>query len=315
MSETRTMMEPNVPVTVIIPCYNYGKYLEDCLNSVLNQSLSNWQCIIVDDGSVDNTQVVASSFVQLDKRFQYIYQTNGGLSSARNTGIKNATGKFIQFLDADDVIQPEKLKQQVLILESDEKLNITYADVKYFMNDDISDLHDSRNGVDGKWMPYISGSGNLLKHAFLNQNILELGCILFRHSDIKKLGFFQEDCSGVSDWEFCCRAAFNDFFFKYTDIANGSILMRHHSSMSSNRILMLRAVLIARGHISQYATAPEFSKINSDRIDYTLEILGYQYLKIGEQIGRLFIMKAGLRKKNVNTFLRGIFPNKELYKL
>lgn len=95
-------------ITVIIPCYNQGHYLTDAVQSVIAQTYTNWECLIVDDGSTDNTKEVAARFCKIDKRVKYIYKENGGLSSARNKGLEEAKGEFIQFLDSDDIIAENK---------------------------------------------------------------------------------------------------------------------------------------------------------------------------------------------------------------
>lgn len=91
-----------------MPCYNQGKYLHNALQSVFDQTYSHWQCIIVNDGATDNTEQIAQYWVEKDARFKYIYQANQGLSSARNTGLQNIKGDYVQFLDADDIIDKEK---------------------------------------------------------------------------------------------------------------------------------------------------------------------------------------------------------------
>jgi len=96
-------------VSIIVPCYNQAQYLDDCLQSVLLQSYQNWECIIVSDGSPDNTAIIASVWTARDPRFKYIYKENGGLSSARNAGLDIAAGAYIQFLDADDFLHQHKL--------------------------------------------------------------------------------------------------------------------------------------------------------------------------------------------------------------
>lgn len=100
-------------VSVIIPCYNQAHFLPDAIESVTRQTYTNWECIIVDDGSSDNTKEVADNFSQKDERIKYIYKLNGGLSSARNAGIENASGNWIQFLDSDDVLEPQKFSLQL----------------------------------------------------------------------------------------------------------------------------------------------------------------------------------------------------------
>ncbi len=95
-------------ISVIVPCYNQAQYLDECLQSVLDQTYQNWECIIVNDGSPDHTEEVAKKWVEKDARFKYLYRENGGLSSARNAGIEMAEGEWIQFLDSDDKIHKEK---------------------------------------------------------------------------------------------------------------------------------------------------------------------------------------------------------------
>ena len=103
------MIYLNKMVSIIIPCYNQGKFLDEALQSVLNQTYKNWECIIVNDGSTDNSEVIAKSWIIKDARFTYFHKENGGVSSSRNLGIKKAKGGFIQFLDADDILAKDKI--------------------------------------------------------------------------------------------------------------------------------------------------------------------------------------------------------------
>ena len=100
-------------VSVIIPCYNAELYLEKAVETVLSQTLTDIECIIVDDGSTDNTRKISVSIMHRDKRVKYLYKRNGGVASARNFGIKCARGKWIQFFDADDWLNKDKLKFQL----------------------------------------------------------------------------------------------------------------------------------------------------------------------------------------------------------
>ena len=88
-------------VSVIVPCFNQGRYLVDALESVLAQSYPSWQCIVVNDGSTDETRRVALEYVARDPRFRYLEQKNSGLSAARNRGLGEMRGSHVQFLDAD----------------------------------------------------------------------------------------------------------------------------------------------------------------------------------------------------------------------
>jgi glycosyltransferase involved in cell wall biosynthesis len=100
-------------ISVIVPCYNQGEYLSETLQSVLSQTYTNWECVIVNDGSTDDTEDVAMQWVKEDGRFRYIKKKNGGLSSARNEGLNVINGEYVQFLDSDDLIDKEKFKLSI----------------------------------------------------------------------------------------------------------------------------------------------------------------------------------------------------------
>ncbi|WP_289044981.1 glycosyltransferase [uncultured Olleya sp.] len=97
-------------ISIILPCYNVQSFLETALTSVLNQNYTNWECILVDDGSQDNTASIISNWLNTDKRFKSIFQENKGLSGARNTGLKKAIGDYIYFFDPDDLIADNTLQ-------------------------------------------------------------------------------------------------------------------------------------------------------------------------------------------------------------
>lgn len=106
-------MDNSYKVSVIVPCYNQAKYLEQCLSSLTKQTYSNWECILVDDGSTDATEKIGREWTQKDTRIKYYKKLNGGLSSARNFGLGHIKGDFIQFLDADDFLNPAKFEKSL----------------------------------------------------------------------------------------------------------------------------------------------------------------------------------------------------------
>lgn len=97
-------------ISIIIPVYNVEKYLRRCLDSVLNQTFADWEAICVNDGSPDNSADILAEYAARDSRFVVVTQKNGGLSDARNTGMKHATGKYIMYLDSDDFIHPQTME-------------------------------------------------------------------------------------------------------------------------------------------------------------------------------------------------------------
>jgi len=97
-------------ISIIIPMYNVEKYLRRCLDSVLNQTFTDWQAICVDDGSPDKSGKIAEEYAARDSRFVVVHKKNGGLSDARNAGLSKAVGKYIMYLDSDDFVHPQVME-------------------------------------------------------------------------------------------------------------------------------------------------------------------------------------------------------------
>lgn len=119
-------------VSVIIPCYNQGAYLAEALDSLLAQTFVNWECIIVNDGSHDMTETVASKYCDRDVRFKYLAIENEGVSAARNFGILNSVGKYILPLDADDIIGTTYMQRAASILDTMPQVKLVYTEAEFF---------------------------------------------------------------------------------------------------------------------------------------------------------------------------------------
>src|SRR5437762_473952 len=102
---------PPAGVSVVIPAYNYAGFLPKAIESVLQQDYPEYELVVVDDGSTDNTADVTAAYARASTRVRYVHQTNGGLSAARNTGIRHARFEYVSFLDADDELLPGFLRR------------------------------------------------------------------------------------------------------------------------------------------------------------------------------------------------------------
>ena len=127
-------------VSIIMPSYNTGIFISESIRSVLSQTYSNWELIIVDDSSTDNTDEIVAPFL-IDNRIKYLKnEKNSGAAVSRNRALREAKGKWIAFLDSDDLWLPEKLEKQIKFM-NDNQYSFTYTDYKIRLN--------------GKWLPYV----------------------------------------------------------------------------------------------------------------------------------------------------------------
>ncbi len=111
----------NPLISIIIPVYNAEKYLRQCLDSVVAQTYTNWECLLIDDGSKDSSGAICDEYAEKDSRFRVFHKENGGVSSARNLGIEKAKGEFIAFYDSDDTIPFDSLKVLYLSLSNSKR--------------------------------------------------------------------------------------------------------------------------------------------------------------------------------------------------
>ncbi|KQT15506.1 hypothetical protein ASG31_14690 [Chryseobacterium sp. Leaf404] len=177
---------PQSLISIIVPCYNQAQYLDECLQSVLVQTYQNWECIIVNDGSPDNTEEVSRRWTNKDSRFKYLKKENGGLSSARNFGIENSKGEWILPLDSDDKISKNYLK-----LASDvfsENYTIIYSNAEYF---------GLEKGIWG--LPEYSAS------ALATNNIIFCSAIFKKNTWYNAGGYDESMKVALEDWEFWIR--------------------------------------------------------------------------------------------------------------
>lgn len=245
-------------VSIITPCYNYGIFLPETLDSLIAQSYTNWECIIINDGSKDNTEEIGLKYAQFDSRIKYYYQDNTGLAGARNAALRIAKGKYIQLLDADDLIQPEKLKLQVELIELNPAIDLIYSSMKLFKSDAnvrvYNDFYLPNNITP-------SGKNEMIVNALLDDTFFLPGCVFFKKELYEKTGNFNESLYGLEDWNYWSRAALLGFEF-YSDQREGTKLLcrDHDDNMSKVHDKMLKSRMQARSHIVQIINELQLQK-------------------------------------------------------
>lgn len=175
----------NPTISIIIPCYNQAKYLSECLHSVLDQTYTNWECLIINDGSPDDTENLAKEWCHKDKRIKYYYKANSGVCDTRNFGIKHAQGEFIMPLDADDKIAPPYIEKALKIFENTPNTKLIYCNTIFFgaKNYAKTDVEYS------------------FKH-LLYENIIHHAGIYRKSDFLKTQGYNLNMHDGLEDWDF-----------------------------------------------------------------------------------------------------------------
>src|SRR2546423_3285778 len=189
-------------VSVVVPTYNYAGFITEALESLRAQTYQNWECIVVDDGSTDDTAEVVARFVEREPRVRYLRQENQRQSVAKNTGLADARGRYVQFLDADDLIEPLKFERQVEFLEAHAEADIVYGGVRFFRTERPRERLYAMFGENEPWMPEGAGAGRGGLLPLVRQNIMVIKSPLLRRSVVEEVGPVDPVLPPVEDLDF-----------------------------------------------------------------------------------------------------------------
>jgi glycosyltransferase involved in cell wall biosynthesis len=270
MKKLMSVDRDNSTVSIIIPDYNHAQFVGDAIQSVLNQDYSNFEIIVVDDGSTDNSREVIGKF---GEKVRYIWQENQGLSAARNTGINLANGSFVCVLDADDMYEPAFLTTMVSALRTNPDADGIYCGYRF-----VEQLNNPLPQIEARSIP-----SNELYHALLDGNFLVPESMLVRRYCYDWAGPFDESLRACEDWDMWLRIT-----KKFRIISTSQILTRHRilrGSMSTDPERMLNNRLaVLKKHVGK---APEDENEEADlrRRAYGRAYLGscVERLQVGDQ--------------------------------
>jgi glycosyltransferase involved in cell wall biosynthesis len=207
----------NPEISIVVTCYNYGHFITDCLSSIQKQQFENWECLIVDDGSTDETKNLVATFLE-DTRFHYFFQENKGVSFARNSGLEKSRGQYIITLDADDTIAPNFLGTLLNRFVQDPSLTLVYPNV-IFSGD--------KKGI---WQLPEYTYENLLAY-----NMIVVSS-MYRKADFDRCGGYDTAMTnGAEDWEFWIRLLYLN---KKAEKAPEAILYYRIKPVSKNADLL-----------------------------------------------------------------------------
>jgi len=286
------MMEA-LKVSVVVPCFNYGRFLAECLESVREQTCESWECIVIDDGSTDDTSAVAGAYAARDSRYICVRQDNRGLSAARNIGLRKARGTYVQLLDADDLIENDKLRQHAAFLDKHEHIGLVYGPMAFFsIRSGSRAVALGRHGVDRAWMKMWPDSNEEMLSSFIEGNQFPVSAAVFRRSAIPEIGYFDEALRSHEDWEFWLRWAFAGQRFVGLDAEGTRTLIREHGeSLTMRAIAMAETKLRVRQRIEQLASSESLRAKNREWERYDRCELGAAHLAAGnlKEGARLYV--------------------------
>jgi len=211
-------------VTIVIACFNHGHFLQEAIDSVLQQTYPKLEIIVVDDGSSDNTKEVAQQYPQV----RYIYQANQGLSAARNTGIKHSTGACLIFLDADDWLTPGAIERNLIYLQQDESLGLVSGG-HYKVYEDATITEE---------MQHVGGDYYL--HLLHGNYIGMASSVMFRRWVFDDF-LFDTSLKACEDYDLYLKIARKYPVFHHMKMIGAYRI--HSTSMSSNALKMLLSVI------------------------------------------------------------------------
>jgi glycosyltransferase involved in cell wall biosynthesis len=284
-------------ISVIIPTYNYGRFLSEAVDSVLCQTLGDLEVIIVDDGSTDNTPDVVRPYLS-DNRVRYIRQENRGPSAARNRGIRKAKGEFIALLDADDVWLPSKIEKQLQLIRKSADVGLVYC---------LAENVDEK----GEELPHVP-MPHMEQATYKDLLYFPLtlpSCVLTRKRIFDEVGLFDETLTAVEDTNMWIR-----ILRHYKSAYVNEILVKirkHMKSSQTNLANMERNLLL---HVQKCIEM--FPELEHNRREAYFQIykglmyLSYMYNKKKEMVH--YYVKAGSLRpsfyfESIAVFLRKYF--------
>lgn len=268
-----------------MPCYNQAQYMPDALQSLLDQDYPHWECIMVNDGSPDNTEEVAQQWMAKDSRFRYFKKENSGVCDTRNYAVKKAIGEYIIPLDGDDKLGPQYFSEAIETFTKDPEVKLIYCDIILF--------GDRNERISSPLFAF---------EKMLTRNLIHNSAI-FRKSDFIEAGGYNPNMAyGIEDWEFYlsllkpdCKVVKLNHFYLYYRIKSESRSEGINIHKERNDAMLLQ---MFKNHVPLFL---EYFNPIRDRINAETykEELHWHYHTVDYRIGRLICAPFRLAKKAI----------------
>jgi Glycosyl transferase family 2 len=299
-------------VSVIIPAHNYARFLGQAIDSLRQGTYTDWDCVVVDDGSSDGTAEIVAALAAADPRIVYLGQAAAGPSAARNAGLASTAGEFVQFLDADDLLGPRKLQHQLEVFRQHPEADVVYGGARYFVDDGADDGREKvvRRWVAGATPHVVSGPGETVLEALVNDNIMVVEAPLIRRTLLEKVGGFDPRIRRMEDWELWLRCAMAGAYFIHDGAGDEEAMPHvrvHRASSSQNQIGMHQAAVQVRKNAESRLPTPALRRLNRRRIHEHLAVIGMlEGLNGRLKFGMRCLLKAGFAERRTMWLAWGV---------
>jgi glycosyltransferase involved in cell wall biosynthesis len=230
-------------VSIIIPVHNSGSWIRDTIDNVISQTYPCREIIIVDDGSTDNTKQLID--IQYGESVKYFYQDNAGPARARNRGIEVASGEYIQFLDSDDFLSPDKIARQMAVFMANPECHVVYCDFAFTSEGTDVGVEESPAAYKKKY-----GTENMFE-ALLDSNFIVIHSPLTRTEVIRNCGAFDTTLSSDEDYDLWLRIAGEGYRFCFVPEVL-AFYRKRGNSVSTNLFKQSRGTLQALNKAKSY---------------------------------------------------------------
>lgn len=258
-------------VSVIIPCYNQGRFVDDAVNSVLNQTYQNFEIIIINDGSTDKFTIDLLKNFKRPKTKVYT-TTNQGLASTRNYGFSLSKGEFIQFLDADDFLNPKKFEEQISSFSKDSELGVSYTNCQYYYDDkkEYSEALIKESLTKDPFEDFV--------YRWQRGISIPVHCALFKRKIWDKDRPFVQGFGAIEDWLMWVYLAKREVRFNFLD-RDYAYYRIQSNNMTKNLSFMIYWVSRAISYIAEhYIEEKDLKKYNLEQQKYLKNLIDLYFL-------------------------------------
>lgn len=313
---TNKQAETPALVSVIVPCHNYGHFLSETLDSLIAQTYQHWECLVIDNGSEDNTVEIAKQYMQTDKRFVVYSIPLSTTSRTRNFGIARSKGQFVLFLDSDDQIAPFKLEKSIKIFVENADVSLVYSPSRYYDSGKPEVLRSKMNDNSHLLLSDYEGDSRPLLEKMITGNLFTICAPVIRKEAVFAINGFNDSLNWVEDWDFYIRLLASGIQIKECASEDAASLIRvHNRSLSKRNMNMMEQSIVVRKNLNKVLSkikingvpARNLKKANNLQIRFLHRSLFSSYLKQDNFRAFEHLFAYFLLDRNIKVLLKGSF--------